>query len=167
MPDNCSLTYFGKTDSTKILSKLHYPITYKGIKYDNGKSLNQYLYPVNPKKPKTDKIFYRIDDYLNSLVAYNSPRLPNEAKIVFKRKEGLQAKDCPVFFESEEEAKEFIDNYNRNFNPIKYDYIHVAKLSYRDTSFTKIKTEVGEALIQGWKDNYVAPFIIQKDFIKL
>lgn len=83
----------------------------------------------------------------------------------------LQGYYAPLFFKSEEDAKQFLVkyfNYNSNTSYAGL-YIHKARLSPKDNSFSLVKTDCGDCIIQTWKLDTISSwsrFLIRKDYIK-
>lgn len=82
-------------------------------------------------------------------------------RVHFIRKDAGAAFQCPLFFLSETDAQEYVDNMTPPSGTIE---IYKARLGAYDQNFSRIDTVYGEALVQSWKDHNINPScIIEKD----
>ena len=168
LPDCANLENLSKTD-LRNLNKLKYPISYKSIQYDNGKKLADYIIKLREDSAVNTQL-YRVGNSFYTLAA-----APNKTKVSahvsMVRNLGLLGYHAPLFFKSEEDAKQFLVkyfNYNSNTSYAGL-YIHKARLSPKDTSFSLVKTDCGDCIIQTWKLDTISSwsrFLIKKDYIK-
>lgn len=106
---------------------------------------------------------YRISDNSYSVVARPSRRAPaGMFAISLKANQGLAWSDAPVFFDTPNEAINFLNSYIENgglrdaaFGLIDriYSMIHEARLSRKDldSGFIDVQTPYGNVKIQAWK----------------
>lgn len=163
LPATVNLILSSKTNTKNILSKIKYPIWIGSKQFINGNKLFKELYPeLNPLT------LYRVRGHLRTLIAKKSSRAKKTGVAIYlPLNAGLQGSDCPCFFETLQDANNFISNceYLGVLTPgIAHPYM--ATLTSKDTSFTLINTDVGKCLIQGWRDrNIPSSAIVQQNYI--
>ena len=106
---------------------------------------------------------YRISDYEYSVIARSSRRVPaGMFAVSIKSNQGLLWSDAPVFFDDENQAEHFLDNWigsgelrssAEHLIDRMYDMIHEARLSSKDleSGFVTAETPYGRVKIQAWK----------------
>jgi len=103
---------------------------------------------------------FRISDNYRTVVARKSSRAPaGMLAVSSKVNQGLQGSDAPVFFKTEEEAKEFARKIGEDES-----MIHPAKLGARDlqSGFSEYNTPYGKVLLQNWKNMKYAKEELEK-----
>ena len=139
-----------------------YVDTFKGldrkvkIKYKGNYYKPSEMYSVFKQKLVSNATYtelFRVEDKYRTLVARTSSRVPaGMLAVSFKSKEGLQTSDAPIYFKTEEEAKQFLDKSYPQ--AVDYKYIHKARLRPEDlkSGFSEFNTPYGKVLIQNWRN---------------
>lgn len=168
LPDCANLENLSKSD-LRNLNKLKYPISYKARQYDNGKKLADYIIKLREDSSVNTPLYRVGNSWYTLAAAPNNTKVSAHVSMV--RNISLQGYHAPLFFKSEEDAKQFLVryfNYNSNTSYAGLD-IHKARLSPKDNSFSLVKTDCGDCIIQTWKLDSISSwsrFLIKKDYIK-